>query len=32
VHPSPALHPNDVHWIASLQLWLPVHVTSQAQD
>lgn len=30
VQPSPVSHAKPGHWIASPQLWLPVHVTSHA--
>jgi hypothetical protein len=32
VQPRPALHASDVQVIVSPQLWLPVHVTSQAHE
>ena len=32
MQPLPLSHAIDVHWIVSVQLWLPVHTTSHAHD
>ena len=34
VQPGPFVlrHASDLHWMPSLQLWLPVHVTSHAHE
>lgn len=32
MQPLPLRHANELHWIASPQLWLPVHTTSHAHE